>query len=1838
MPGARSSRKPAAASPSASDECLLLEIQLQQQLEEDVARIFDESIYSDIEVVCGKLKLLTHTCILKARTKKFYHKLETILHLNIGRNTFDEIYSFISDTYTECNIKRQEKEIIAHINDTFSLIKYTPDNSWNSKEDIVEPEVFLTPKCTSPHDEKEIPITQNSTPSTELTKEYYALVPIDGNLLDKELMEQDVLSNAFQSIIKSQTQEEINVSFPQCIKPTSLSLNSSQTSQTVKHSNSCDILNSTHLKDNIVQIKKTERFNVAPSQNSKISDPYRDEHNDYIVSKKIESVSAKFADPTYSPDSLITDDPSSSSDYLSAVYTCSPGIDAIGCHYQLNVGHNIANMDNVFTSSDSGLENTGLLESLTSHKDVTLADASLTESTLFDLTADDASNSHDSVSSPTTDKYPPQRLKLGTLPQVALSGNCSEIDFNCFNTNSTRLKENVSCKSSKEEKQRQNEEIVILESSSLSSETGSWESVFPPKLAEKDICEKFLNNERQYFNHNSLIEFNDQDHGTALSSSLVQKSPFKSTGCFIDAASLADEEDETIKICTEINVIENNIKTAILPLPSQPVPCCTNKQDMSPNDWSEGNENDDSLEQAETKDSDSVQKDLSPTIFEMTLLTDDSSLGQNMYELNRDEDSNSKKNCNVEEISIDGNIKNGSTRSLLFSATTPHNSIMSLNGSSMVQYESVTNLTTSSIKLSEKHVDNKTIKKSNESPIISGGASIEDHLPQITNYNSLTRRTLENIPIVSGAYTPPMENINSNKVSKPSCSSAWVVDMSNNKISNEDVIVTSTPMKPGDKVCESLKATSKLSSSLESCNKNKSSGDSDSSEKSYHKFYIDLATLSDSTTSKDDNHNTDNTEKKNMFSMYIDLGENSTLKEMPARLTSSLNIKRSTCVEHEKNKNVQKSRKRGKTSVDCSLIATSTKNDSTYESLSNESNLSTSDISSLRQGNDKNSTQNVAVEKYHSLGDLQTTSVSHPDSKISYATELKETKLQTELVSNNDSTFEKYESLCNDPNISISEIISLPQRNYKNSTQEIPEVTENSISDLKKKTVSASKISDTSALADETTVKPSTDLFVKLSDLDKPIQKCETPINSNEAVLDVRMTRSIPENNWGGQNHNSTSIPIEVISSFHSENAVSLNRLFPHLKNEFSRSMPGSLSARTRSSLRLGASSSPGDADEPSSDMSEISSVQSSMCRSVVENSTTEETSQTLSLIGSCQSRLGQDLLRMFLEEIAPDVIVEVSGRRIKAHKCILSSRCQYFAGILSGGWVESAGNVILLPPFAFNVVHFTLCHIYSGAALIPDSISIVELATIADMLGLEGLKEAIMYTLKSKYCHHFHWPCSVCTLGVLECFPLSSLYGLDDLCHKCLRWITKHFSRVWPTRAFAALPADLSETCYQQHIINMSEENVVETIYGCGIIISSLKSNSRGADIVERLCRRLMNASAEFIAPRLDIVVRTLSPPPSNLPEASEQALSDCINVAIERAPGEQLCRLYEYLFHTLKQKEQYVFYSQACTWRVICERTLVRAAPRVVRTQAFKDLPLELSVRLRKLGCIMFGIQSPITTNSSADRRRSPNKDSRDRSQSRNVDINDMKARFTPYTCKPVYANPASNVREKVHQSQKTPVVRTTKAQEERAKYNMAKCSTSVQKNTRPKRAEAKHKLTAKVQSSSESSRQVSETKGYTVSQDSLATSSRPRTAEPCSSHSDSLNIKYATYTKSKRTNVENQADNSKMKTKIPVYVNNKACASNKNARDADKKDTTPKSDRRFGSLMMATKSSSAKIVQRQITPSRGTSIKPKNTKSAKHNGKVEQTSQRQAVPSMDRSGTFSKDEPTFGDRMSK
>lgn len=111
----------------------------------------------------------------------------------------------------------------------------------------------------------------------------------------------------------------------------------------------------------------------------------------------------------------------------------------------------------------------------------------------------------------------------------------------------------------------------------------------------------------------------------------------------------------------------------------------------------------------------------------------------------------------------------------------------------------------------------------------------------------------------------------------------------------------------------------------------------------------------------------------------------------------------------------------------------------------------------------------------------------------------------------------------------------------------------------------------------------------------------------------------------------------------------------------------------------------------------------------------------------------------MFLQEIGTDIAIDINGRKIKAHKVILRSRCQYFAAMLAGKFTEANGNVITLPGYSYSVVHFALCHVYSGAAHVPPGLDLMELASLSDLLGLEGLKEVTGYALKTNYCHNFH-------------------------------------------------------------------------------------------------------------------------------------------------------------------------------------------------------------------------------------------------------------------------------------------------------------------------------------------------------------------------------------------------------------------------------------------------------------------------------------------------------------------
>ncbi|KAG5678947.1 hypothetical protein PVAND_008566 [Polypedilum vanderplanki] len=380
----------------------------------------------------------------------------------------------------------------------------------------------------------------------------------------------------------------------------------------------------------------------------------------------------------------------------------------------------------------------------------------------------------------------------------------------------------------------------------------------------------------------------------------------------------------------------------------------------------------------------------------------------------------------------------------------------------------------------------------------------------------------------------------------------------------------------------------------------------------------------------------------------------------------------------------------------------------------------------------------------------------------------------------------------------------------------------------------------------ETVTEPTTTTslpFVKLSDLDKPPlqNKKEYSLMTNSAGFRVslmdnqRSSHSYMPNENKTMSRSTGNNIVNLASSV--ENSKSLSRLFPHLSKVFSSSVPSNVGFNVNSN------------DQSFYEYIEFISSDFSCTSSSINSSRSGMESIDESSI-SCRQprRLGEDLLKMFLQEIGTDITIDVNGKKIRAHKIILSSRCQYFAAMLAGKWVENNGNTLSLNGYSYSVVHFALQHVYSGAAHVPCGLDLMELASLSDFLGLEGLKEVTGYALKTNYCHNFHKPCTGCIDGVLEIMPVSLDHGFDDLYRKCLKWVCKHFCKVWTTKSFAKLNYDMQIRCSQQIIAHFTSENVLYWILDCEDVLKSLENSRWETFDLQNIVRIIMDDAQNYI------------------------------------------------------------------------------------------------------------------------------------------------------------------------------------------------------------------------------------------------------------------------------------------------------------------------------------------------------------------------------------------------------
>ncbi|NXR17798.1 BTBD8 protein, partial [Cinclus mexicanus] len=179
-------------------------------------------------------------------------------------------------------------------------------------------------------------------------------------------------------------------------------------------------------------------------------------------------------------------------------------------------------------------------------------------------------------------------------------------------------------------------------------------------------------------------------------------------------------------------------------------------------------------------------------------------------------------------------------------------------------------------------------------------------------------------------------------------------------------------------------------------------------------------------------------------------------------------------------------------------------------------------------------------------------------------------------------------------------------------------------------------------------------------------------------------------------------------------------------------------------------------------------------------------------------SVLGEDLLRLYKKCCCPDINIRVEGKDFQAHRAILCARSGYFAAMLSGSWAESSQEHITLQGISHAEMNVVLHFIYGAILDFPDEVDVgyIRMLSIADMYGLDGLKEVAIYILKRDYCNFFQKPVPGKQQLVLECMAIAHSLGVENLYAACMIWVGKHFARCLSEKSFANLPTELQNNC----------------------------------------------------------------------------------------------------------------------------------------------------------------------------------------------------------------------------------------------------------------------------------------------------------------------------------------------------------------------------------------------------------------------------------------------------------
>jgi hypothetical protein len=163
-------------------------------------------------------------------------------------------------------------------------------------------------------------------------------------------------------------------------------------------------------------------------------------------------------------------------------------------------------------------------------------------------------------------------------------------------------------------------------------------------------------------------------------------------------------------------------------------------------------------------------------------------------------------------------------------------------------------------------------------------------------------------------------------------------------------------------------------------------------------------------------------------------------------------------------------------------------------------------------------------------------------------------------------------------------------------------------------------------------------------------------------------------------------------------------------------------------------------------------------------------------------SRLSADLNWGLFNPLLADVLIEVEGVEIPAHKVVLMNRSVYFKAMFSAGLREQRQGRATLPESEGSVFNAVLRFIYTDCVDAADTQLVFDLFCQASLFRIANLQDR---------CEHVLLDC-IDKDNVVTLFEAGDRYGSNLLKDMCLSFIFRHFAALSDEAAFDLLPMDL--------------------------------------------------------------------------------------------------------------------------------------------------------------------------------------------------------------------------------------------------------------------------------------------------------------------------------------------------------------------------------------------------------------------------------------------------------------